>query len=124
MKSIIALSALLLTSIASATDLPAPNAIVNPNYNNNTTIVSFTSGIQVLITYRGPSAFYKLSECAKPDSSTYRCDVIQESNVLLTAPDGSTAVVNLTVQDAWTLNRSGHNTWVHSQIILAGDVAT
>lgn len=119
-------ASLLLCAVARAgtTNLPDPNVIVNPNYNNNTTIVSFTSGIQVLKTYRGPSRFYYFAPCAKPDSPTYRCTVQSENGVVIVAPDGSTAVVNLTVQFAYLLNRSGHNFWVSQQIILAGDVTT
>lgn len=123
MKNTLLASILVATAVnAGTTNLPAANVTVNPNYNNNTTIVSFTQGTKVLITYRGPSQFYYVSECSKPDSPSYRCDIIEETDVVLTAGDGSAAVVSMVLQDAWLLNRSGHNQWVHQQIILSGEV--
>lgn len=100
--------------------LPDSRVSVTPNYSGNTTIVSVAG-----VSYRGPSQFVYLSECVKPDSATYRCDIKTESNVVLVATDGSTVVVNLTVQFASTFSStstSGRSYWRSSQIVLSGDV--
>lgn len=120
MRSILLLLAFMATTAQAATtyNLPDPAVSVNPNYGNTTTIVTIAG-----VAYRGPSQFVYFSECARPDApNAYRCNIETESNVVLTAEDGSVVVVNLTVQFASVLIRSGHNFWRPSQIVLSGDV--
>jgi len=104
-------------ALADTTTLPDPSVSVTPNYANTTTIVSVSG-----VTYRGASAFYYVSECAKPDSVRYHCNILQEDNVVLVAPDGSTVTVSLTIQSASTLITSGHNYWRHTDTVLAGSL--
>lgn len=101
--------------------LPDPAISVVPNYSNTTTIVVLNG-----VTYRGPSAFYYVRECDKPDGARFHCNVMQEAGVVLTAQDGSGArvVVDLVVQFASTLITSGHNWWRSTQTVLSGDVTT
>lgn len=117
--------ALLLLSVGAhaATVYPLPDAdiSVTPNYSNTTTIVTLAG-----VNYRGPSAFYYVSECTKPDSARYHCNVMSERAVLLTATDGSGAklLVDIDAQFSSTLITSGHNYWRQSQILLSGSVKT
>ena len=99
--------------------LPNPAIAVIPNYSNRTTIVTIRG-----VTYRGPSRFYFVRQCYKPDGPDYHCDVMAESAVVLKAQDGSgmRAIVTLTAQFSSTLIRSGHNYWRQSQIVLHGHV--
>lgn len=97
--------------------LPDPNIFVSPNYSNTTTIVTMGGR-----TYRGPSHFFYVSECSKPDSATWHCDVLSEVGVVLTAPDHSMITVNMTIQSSGVLIRSGHNYWRYAQLLLSGDV--
>lgn len=120
--SILALAAFSSMALASTNyPLPDPAIAVNPNYSGNTTIVTIAG-----VTYRGLSQYYYQGECSKPDGPKYHCDVMSESGVVLTevAVPHRTVVVNLTVQFASVLSTSGHNQWLHSTIVLAGDVTT
>jgi hypothetical protein len=120
-KLLLAVGMLVSVAAQAATyELPDPDIPVTPNYSNTTTIVTIAG-----VTYRGPSQFYYVSECAKPDGPYYRCDVMSESDVVLTAQDGSGALatVNLTAQFSSTLIRSGHNYWRQGQTVLNGDLA-
>ena len=100
--------------------LPDPSILVTPNTLNNYTAVT-VAGVR----YTGPSAYYYLSECAKPDVPyRYRCDVLQEDAVVLTSSTGSTITVTIIYQQAYTLITSGHNYWRPSQVVLAGTVTT
>lgn len=114
------LALLLLSAVAQAATvypLPDPAIFVNPNYGNTTTIVTIAG-----VTYRGPSAFYYVSECAKADGARYHCDVLAETDVLLKASDGSQALVTLTIQSAAVLITSGHNYWRNTDTVLNGSV--
>lgn len=94
---------------------------VNVNYNNNTTIVQLNG-----VYYRGPSAYYVIPGCTKPNSTYYRCAVYEEDNVVLTATDNSGATISVSIvyQHTSTLNRSGHNYWVPRTTILSGTITT
>lgn len=120
MKTLLALT-LLASGYANAATyvVPDPALAINPNYGGTTTIVTLAG-----VTYRGLSQYYYVGECAKPDGPKYHCDVMAESGVVLTetAVPHRTVVVNLTVQFASVLSTSGHNQWLHSTIVLAGDV--
>lgn len=102
---------------ATSYPLPDPAIAVNPNYSGTTTIVTIAG-----VTYRGPSQFYYVSACAKPDGPKYHCSILVESGVVLTAPDHTTVTVNLTIQSASVLITSGHNYWRSSQLVLSGEV--
>lgn len=118
--SILALLAFSSAAFASITyQLPDPTIFVNPNYSNTTTIVQIAG-----VTYRGPSQFYYVSECAKPDGPKYHCNVLAESGVVLKDANGNPITVVLTIQDASVLITSGHNYWRQSQIVLSGSVTT
>lgn len=121
MKKLTYALAMLLAGAAQAATYPLPDPAisVNPNYSNTTTIVTIAG-----VTYRGPSQFYYVSECARPDGPTYHCNVMAESGVVLVAAGGQTITVDLTVQFAGILIRSGHNYWRTSQLVLNGDVTT
>jgi hypothetical protein len=120
MKKFIAATMLAASGIASAAtyDLPDPAIYVNPNV-NGTTVVTVEGN-----TYRGPSAYVYVSECVKPDSPTYHCSILQETDVVLTATNGNTISVSILYQQASVLIRSGHNYWRQSQIVLDGTVVT
>lgn len=111
--------ATLLASAAQATTYPVPDPaiFINPNYGNTTTIVTMAG-----VTYRGPSAFVYAGECARPDDAGYRCDILTEYSVQLTAPGHAPIGVSLTIQSANVLIRSGHNYWRHSDTLLSGSV--
>lgn len=116
----LAAPAALLTSIgafATTYALPAPGITINPNYSNNTTIVTIGA-----TTWRGPSAYYYVGECVKPDSPSYRCDILQEDNVPLTAPGQAPIYATITLQSAAVLVRSGHNYWHQVYTVLTGSV--
>lgn len=97
--------------------LPNPAITVTPNYSNITTIVTIGT-----VTWKGPSAFYYVSECTKPDSTVYHCNVLEEDGVTLTAPGHDPMSVSLQYQDAAILIRSGHNYWRQSDTLLNGTV--
>lgn len=121
-KFFVLLAALGFTGVALASttyELPNDAFSVNPNYNNTTTIVTVGA-----TTYRGPSQFFYVGECARADGPKYHCNVMQENQVVLTAPNGSTLVVNLTVQFASVLITSGHNYWRNSQIVVTPSSVT
>lgn len=106
---------------AATYELPDPAVQVTPNYGNTTTIVTIAG-----VTYRGPSAFYYVRECDKPDSTRYHCNVMAESGVLLTEAEvpHRTVLVDMTAQFAAVLITSGHNYWRQSQILTSGRVTT
>lgn len=106
---------------AATYELPDPAVQVTPNYGNTTTIVTIAG-----VTYRGPSAFYYLRECDKADGPKYHCDVMAETNVLLTeaAVPHRTVRADMTAQFSGTLITSGHNYWRYSQILTSGEVRT
>lgn len=106
------------TSHSATLDVPNPAITVNPNYSNTTTIVTMGT-----TSFRGPSRFFYVGECQKPDSASYRCDVVEEDQVVLTAPSGQTMVVSLVVQSSAVLIRSGHNYWRHTDTVLSGTVS-
>lgn len=111
----------LIASVAMASTsytLPDPAVTVTPNWSNTTTIVTVAG-----VTYRGPSHFYYVSACAKADGPRYHCNVLAETDVVLTDSTGNTAVVSLTMQDASILIISGHNYWRQSQVVLNGDLS-
>lgn len=127
MKKIIVLLGLLVSAagFAGTANLPDPDVVVNVA--SGATVATFytrdaNGNILTAKSYRATSQFVYFGECAKPDAVRYRCDIDQESNVVLVAPDGSTAIANLTVQFASTLIVSGHNYWRQSETVLAGDV--
>lgn len=110
-------------------NLPSPSWSITPNYGNTQTIATrYTKDAQGNVidakTYRGNSQFIYFGECSKPDGATYHCDILVETSVVLVASDGSTAVINLTIQSSSVLIRSGHNYWRHSDIVTSGDVTT
>ena len=121
-KTMLLAAALAVSGAASAAtyDLPDSAILVTPNTLSNYTAVT-VAGVR----YTGPSAYYYLSECAKPDVPyRYRCDVLQEDAVVLTSSTGSTITVTIIYQQAYTLITSGHNYWRSSQVVLAGTVTT
>ena len=119
-RNLAAAALLVSTGALGATfDLPDPSITVNPNYGGNTTIVTLGG-----VTWRGPSAYYYVGECARPDSTGYRCNVLQEDNVPLTSPGHAPIAVSITLQEAAVLIRSGHNYWRNSDTVLAGQVTT
>ncbi len=97
--------------------LPDPSIIVTPNWANTTTIVTVRS-----TTYRGPSAFYYVRECARPDSRSYHCMILREDHTKVTSATGAAAFVTLKVQSASILIRSGHNYWRQADTVLAGSL--
>lgn len=120
MKMIASLIAALFATLALAGttyQLPNPAITVNPNYSNTTTLVTIGS-----VTWRGPSAFYYVGECQRPDDSGYRCNILQEDNVTLTAPGHAPIAVTIAMQSASILIRSGHNYWRSSDTVLNGAV--
>jgi hypothetical protein len=119
-KTMLLAAALAVSGAANAAtyDLPDPAVYVEPNL-NGTTIVTVEGN-----TYRGPSAYVYVSECAKPDSFTYHCSILQETDVTLTASNGNTISVSILYQQASTLIRSGHNYWRQSRVVLDGTVTT
>jgi hypothetical protein len=119
-KTMLLAAALAVSGAASAAtyDLPDPSIYVNPNV-NGTTVVTVEGN-----TYRGPSAYVYVSECVKPDSPTYHCSILQETDVVLTATNGNTISVSILYQQASTLIRSGHNYYRQSQTVLDGAVIT
>lgn len=130
MKKLTYALAMLLAGAAQAATYQLPDLAVQvtPNYGNTTTVVTIYTrdALGNLVypgkTYRGASHFYYLNECARPDDARYHCDVMQESWVVLTAADHSTATVNITAQFASVLITSGHNYWRQSQLVLSGEV--
>lgn len=104
---------------AATYELPDPAVQVTPNYGNTTTIVTIAG-----VTYRGPSAFYYVRECDKPDTTRYHCNVMAESGVVLKDENGNPVVVSLTAQFAAVLITSGHNYWRQSQIVTSGNATT
>jgi hypothetical protein len=124
MKSLIIMliaSALLVFGMQAKADtvynLPDPTVTVNPNYSGTTTIVTIGG-----VSYRGPSAYYYVSACATPNRVGYHCSILEEDDVTLTAPDGSTLVATIIYQAASVLIRSGHNLWRSSALVLDGTV--
>jgi hypothetical protein len=95
---------------------PAVPVTVNETYNT----ISATLGSTY---YSATSAFYYVSECAKPDSPTYHCNILAEDNLILNA-SGNTVVISLVIQSQSVLIRSGHNYWRHSNTILSGTLTT
>jgi hypothetical protein len=130
MKTLIGCLILCASAICNATTINLPDPAVAVNLANNVTTVTVYQlddlGARIYDgsakTYRGASQFVYFSECVKPDSTYYHCNINTESDVVLVASDGSTAVVNITAQFSSTLIRSGHNWWRQSKIVLAGDV--
>lgn len=122
MKILMSIAILLASAMAQASTvyhLPYTDVFVTPNWNNTTTVVTVQG-----VTYRGPSAYYYVSECFKADGASYHCDVRQEDNVVLTA-DGNTGqfiTVSLRITSTSVLIRSGHNYWRHSDFITDGTV--
>lgn len=98
-------------------DLPNPAITVNPNYSNNTTIVTMGA-----TSWRGPSAYYYIGECVRPDDAGYHCNILQEDNVTLTSPGHDPISVTITLQSASILHRSGHNYWSSIDTLLDGSV--
>lgn len=117
MKIIALLAALVSSSAFASTTYSLPDPAVSVNLMSGRTTVTIAG-----VSYQAPSQFVYFSECVKPDSTYYRCNINTENDVVLVASDGSTAVVNITAQFSSTLIRSGHNWWRQSQIVLAGDV--
>jgi len=122
MKKLITIGMLLMSGVVAAAtySLPDPSIAVTPNTINNYTYVT-VGGVQ----YSGPSAYYYVSECVKADVPfKYRCDVMQEDEVVLTSSTGATITATIIYQQASTLITSGHNYWRSSQVVLAGSVTT
>lgn len=120
MKNFVLLLLALVTLAAFAATtyiLPDPTVTVTPNYSNTTTLVTIAK-----VTWKGPSAYYYVSECAKPDAAGYHCSVLQEDNVVLTSPGHMPLTVTITMQSAGVLIRSGHNYWRYTNLVLAGSV--
>lgn len=117
-KFLVALAGLIAVPAAfAATTYNLPDPVVYAVASGTTTTVVISG-----VVYRGPSQFVYFSECPRPDGTGYHCNIMVENDVVLVAADGSTAIVNLTVQFAGVLIRSGHNYWRNSAIVLAGDV--
>jgi hypothetical protein len=106
--------------------LPDPNVTVSLASDVTAVTLRWRTADQVIHykTYTAASQFVYLSECSKPDSSSYRCDVMTESGVTLVAADGSTVTVDITAQFAADYVASGHPWWRQSQIVLNGTVTS
>lgn len=102
-------------SAATTVNLPDPTVYVNLASGRTTVGIAGKY-------YQAPSQFVYLSPCATPDTSRYHCTVQTESNVVLTASDGTVVVATITAQFASVLITSGHNYWRNSQTVLAGSV--
>lgn len=127
MKRVLCLMALLgsVAAFADTTVLPDPNVTVN--LASGVTVATYYTrdadgNILTAKTYRGPSLFAYVSECARQDGPKYHCNVEQETGVVLKAPDSTTVVANITAQFAATLITSGHNYWRQSALLLSGDL--
>lgn len=97
--------------------LPDPAIRVTPNWSYTTTIVTMGD-----TTWRGPSHFYYVGECLRPDGPGYHCNLLQEDNVTLTADGHDPISVSLGIQSYGILIRSGHNFWRNADILLNGSV--
>lgn len=117
MKTLLLVLTALFASVALAATIDLPDPSVYVNLKSNHTTVGINGKY-----YGAPSQFVYVSECSTPDSSRYHCDVDTESNVVLTATDGSTITVTITAQFAARLQTSGHNQWVQTETVLDGVV--
>lgn len=113
------IAALFATAVLADTtyQLPNPAITVTPNWSNTTTIVTMGT-----VTWRGPSGFYYVGECQRPDDSGYHCSILQEDNVTLTVPGHAPIAVTIAMQAASILIRSGHNYWRQADTVLNGAV--
>lgn len=89
---------------------------VNPYYSK--TVILTLNGV----TYRG-TATYISTLVSNPDPRHFTYLWTYTGNVL-SAPDGSRLVLDMTVYYTRTLNISGHNFWVSRWTVLSGTVVT
>ena len=123
MRYFTALLASLFASVALAsTTYNLPSAQVYVNLASNHTTVGVPNGAGGTKYFGANSQFVYFAPCEQPDTSRYHCTIQVESNVVLVASDGSTAVANITAKFESILLTSGHNQWRQAQTVLSGDV--
>jgi hypothetical protein len=111
----------------SSYNLPDPHVVVNLSVPGKTTVTIYhrnIDGTGVGKTYTGNANFIYSSECSKPDSASYRCDIMTETGEVLVAADGSTLTADITAQFYANLIISGHNYWRQGQTVLSGLVTS
>ena len=116
----IILGLLAIANVALAADTTLPDPAVTLSFSQTYGTIMQTGGTA----YSGPYALVLTgATCAKPDSPTYHC-TIRAEDVMLYDNLGNTAHLNVTVQVASFLIRSGHNYWRTNTTVLAGTATT
>lgn len=111
------LALLLISSIAGAATYELPDPDIPVSLFSGSTVVTLHG-----VSYHSISDFVYVSECTKPDSARYRCNIMQEKEVILFNGTETIVVENIIAQFASILNISGHNYWRQSQIVLSGEI--